>query len=464
MKAQLALLDAAMVFSAGFIALWIRERSGIFESRDVFPWDEYLFPLTLVTITYLLVLRYFGMYRPEIVTRIGRRLAKAAIVAMAAVLFLNFFYRAETYSRITVVIFIPLSVLFLRSGRWVYGRFMAGLRNRSAATRNVLIVGAGPAGRRIGRVLSREPLYYRLVGYLDDLATGQAITGVEILGTTEHLPEVIDSDGVDEVIVAMPEASRGEVLDLVGVCMFRGVTWKVAPEARGLAFDRMALDDVSGVPLLSVKGAQVVGLAWFLKRTFDVVVAGAALVLTSPIILLAALAVKLTSPGPVFYRQERIGMDGRPFTMVKFRSMRTDNDASTHKDFTADWIYGKTGQSDNGVHKIVADPRITPVGKVIRKLSIDELPQLFNVVRGDMSVVGPRPPTPYEYERYSEWHKRRMEVLPGITGLWQISGRNELSFEEMVELDIRYIERWSLGNDMRIVVRTLPAMVKGSGY
>ena len=179
-------------------------------------------------------------------------------------------------------------------------------------------------------------------------------------------------------------------------------------------------------------------------------------------------------------------MRGRPFVFLKFRSMRTGNDAAIHRQFTGDWIYGRTGNGrkrpaprsvgaaaagegggqevEPGVHKIVGDPRVTFVGSLLRRTSLDELPQLWNVMRGDMSLVGPRPAIPYEVERYTEWHKRRLETLPGITGLWQVSGRNALSFEEMVRLDIRYIETWSLEQDMKILLKTLPALLLGRAY
>jgi lipopolysaccharide/colanic/teichoic acid biosynthesis glycosyltransferase len=209
------------------------------------------------------------------------------------------------------------------------------------------------------------------------------------------------------------------------------------------------------------------------------------------VFIVAATAIKLTSRGPVFFRQTRVGLRGRPFVFLKFRSMRVGSDATIHKDYSNDWIYGRTGNVPEqpaprslgaaaarepapeeiappavaaGVHKIVQDPRVTFVGGLLRRTSLDELPQLWNVLRGDMSLVGPRPAIPYEVERYTEWHKRRLETLPGITGLWQVSGRNALSFEEMVRLDIQYIETWSLEQDMKILLKTLPALLFGRAY
>ncbi len=206
----------------------------------------------------------------------------------------------------------------------------------------------------------------------------------------------------------------------------------------------------------------------FLKRAFDVAFSLGALVCFSPVLAVCAAAIKATSPGPVFFRQERVGRDGRRFTLYKLRTMRSDCDPSIHEKYTAQWIAGKSGDGKsgdgNGVHKLMDDPRVTPVGRLLRRSGLDEIPQFFNVLKGDMSVVGPRPPLPYEVERYTDWHRRRLQVLPGITGLWQVSGRNSLSFDDMVRLDIEYIENWSLALDMKIVLRTVPAMIMSEGY
>jgi exopolysaccharide biosynthesis polyprenyl glycosylphosphotransferase len=221
--------------------------------------------------------------------------------------------------------------------------------------------------------------------------------------------------------------------------------------------------------LIGLRGNTIVGFNWAMKRAFDIFFSMSLLILLSPLLALIALAVKATSKGPVLYRQTRVGHNGKRFEFLKFRSMYTRNDPSVHQSYTADWIYGRAIDSapnagGEKVYKILGDPRITTIGRLLRKTSLDELPQFWNVLRGEMSVVGPRPPLPYEVERYTEWHKRRLEVLPGITGLWQVSGRNALTFDQMIRLDIQYIENWSLKNDLSIVWRTIPAVVFGKAY
>lgn len=199
------------------------------------------------------------------------------------------------------------------------------------------------------------------------------------------------------------------------------------------------------------------------KRIIDVVGSVLMLVLGLPLLLLVAAAVKLTSPGPVLFRQTRIGRNGRPFTFLKFRSMRTDNDPGIHQDFVTRLIRGELAPGTRDF-KIVHDPRVTPFGRLLRKSSLDELPQLFNVLTGDMSLVGPRPPLPYEFECYKPWHRKRLEqVSPGITGLWQVEGRSRVGFDDMVRLDLRYARTWSLWLDLRILLATPKAVVSGNG-
>jgi exopolysaccharide biosynthesis polyprenyl glycosylphosphotransferase len=204
------------------------------------------------------------------------------------------------------------------------------------------------------------------------------------------------------------------------------------------------------------------------KRIVDLVMATGLLLITWPVLLISTIAVKLTSKGPVIFRQERVGQNGRIFPCYKFRSMYMENDPKFHREFAREWIFDteKSKQEEKGkiIYKLTADPRITPVGRLFRQFSVDELPQLFNVLKGDMSMVGPRPPLPYEVSLYRNWHLRRLDVMPGITGLWQVSGRNLLTFEEMVRLDLQYIENWSVWLEIRILLKTVWVVLHGMAY
>jgi len=233
--------------------------------------------------------------------------------------------------------------------------------------------------------------------------------------------------------------------------------------------------NVAGLALAGSPASPTAGMSRKLKRGFDLGIAASALAALLPVFVLVALVVRASSRGPILFRQVRVGRHGRQFTLLKFRSMHAQSDPGIHREFAADWIHGRTGpnrpqprsvgaaaakSAAPPVHKLTDDPRITAVGRLLRRTSLDELPQLWNVLRGEMSIVGPRPALPYEVERYSEWHKRRLEALPGMTGLWQVSGRNLLSFEEMVRLDIQYIDTRSLWQDIRILLRTVPAVFR----
>lgn len=203
-----------------------------------------------------------------------------------------------------------------------------------------------------------------------------------------------------------------------------------------------------------------------LKRAVDILACAAVFVVFAPLFIFLALAVRLTSRGPVLFRQVRLGRDGKPFTFYKFRSMHDNNDDGTHRDFARDFISGDMSDGNGGertVFKMVGDPRITPIGRFLRRSSLDELPQFWNVLKGEMSLVGPRPPISYELEHYQDWHKDRLKVKPGLTGLWQVSGRSTVGFDEMVMLDLYYIGHWNLKLDLKIMARTLPVMVKGEG-
>ncbi len=231
--------------------------------------------------------------------------------------------------------------------------------------------------------------------------------------------------------------------------------------------DRVQVNMVGGLPLLGLKSSNLTGVNFLLKRIFDLVLSSTLLLLASPVLLATAIGIKLSSKGPVFYSQERLGLHGRPFKLIKFRSMHQASDDSRVREYAAKWIRGDEAackdESGEKVYKPSQESRVFPFGAFIRKYSIDELPQLMNVFKGDMSVIGPRPPVPYEAEVYREWHRRRFEALPGITGLWQVSGRNKLTFDEQARLDIDYIDNWSFDLDLRIAFKTVGEVLAGNG-
>jgi exopolysaccharide biosynthesis polyprenyl glycosylphosphotransferase len=459
-RIQRSILHAIGVTIASLLAVWLRHVPFAASGQPRFPISTYAAPIAVTLLVFGIVLwRTYAPRRlpsrPPWIERI-----RAVSFATAIVLTASFFLRGEDYSRATVLMFYPLAVGAIALADRIHAWILVAMLSNKAASRRALVIGDQETGARIVRTLQRHPAYYHLAGTLSDV--GIETEGLPVLGRNIDLDRVLTEHEIDEVLIALPSVEPHEVVGMVGVCMARGVDWKVVPYAFDMIWDRTHIDVVDGLPLIGMKGPRLVGQSWALKRAFDLVLGGLSLMIAAPIMAIVAVAIRLSSSGPVIYAQERVGLNGKPFTLLKFRSMRADSDTAVHKDFTSDWIRGRTGGDGQG-HKIDRDPRITWVGSLIRKTSLDELPQLWNVIRGDMSLVGPRPPIQYEVDRYTEWHKRRLSVPPGVTGLWQVSGRNGLSFDEMVDLDVKYIEQWSLGQDVSILLKTLPALVLDRG-
>jgi len=293
--------------------------------------------------------------------------------------------------------------------------------------------------------------------------------GVPVIGTLEGLPETIRDSGANEVIIADSHVNADALFEVMMRCgRRRGIEFRIAPSLFNVLPRKTEIDQIGVLPMIRLFREPLSSGARVLKRTSDLIISALAVALLLPLWLLIALLIKLDSRGPVFYTQERVGMDGRLFLLYKFRTMVADADVELHREYQRAFIAGRAeanlGNDQKPTYKLLADPRITRVGKFLRKTSIDEVPQLLNVLLGDMSVVGPRPPIPYEVEAYELWHRKRLDMKPGLTGLWQVSGRNRLPFEEMVRLDLFYIENWSLLLDLKIILRTGFVILGREGY
>ncbi|WP_395853225.1 exopolysaccharide biosynthesis polyisoprenyl-phosphate hexose-1-phosphate transferase EpsZ [Cystobacter fuscus] len=375
------------------------------------------------------------------------------VLAVTVVLFLTRLLMGTESWIVALSLFPPLlwpSVALLRL--MVFRR----LSVREEPLDEVLILGVGAMGRLTGEDL-RHKHRRKVVGYLKFSGEAAVETPAPVLGTTKDLEGVLSTVPVNEVYISGNLVKHHtEMQAAVKVCEKFGIPF--APPAYQMRFDRARpVDDnaISDGYLHFVTHAfQPHQMA--LKRLFDIVSSAAALLMLSPLLIAVALAVKLTSRGPVFFRQERVGLHGRTFGMLKFRSMVVNAEELKAK---LEALNEQTGP----VFKMKNDPRITPVGRFIRKYSIDELPQLINVLRGEMSVVGPRPPIPKEVAKYAAWQRRRLSVRPGLTCIWQVSGRNQISFENWMYLDMQYIDHWSLKNDINLILKTVPVVITGSG-
>jgi exopolysaccharide biosynthesis polyprenyl glycosylphosphotransferase len=384
---------------------------------------------------------------------------------------LYFTYRGT--SRLMLVMFWQMDLLLLLGSRfawWVYRRSQNG--RRASRMKSVLVIGAGEVGRNVVEQLQRFAWAdIHLHGFIDDdpEKQGKLFDGIPVLGSLDQAVEVIQQYQVRDAVVTLPMGAHDRLVEICHTLQEGGVHVHVVPDLFALSFPNAALDGFGGIPVIDLGQPGINGPRRVVKKAFDILAAALGVVILSPLFLLIALLIKMESRGPVIYKQARIGENGRLFTMFKFRSMRLNADTGLHQAYmtrlirenlSPEQLAKETGQKSL---KMERDPRITRVGWFIRKTSLDELPQLFNVIRGEMSLVGPRPPLPYEVELYQGWHRRRFEAPPGITGLWQVEGRNRVSFDEMVRMDIEYIEHQSFWMDLSLILRTPFALLSARG-
>ena len=345
--------------------------------------------------------------------------------------------------------------VFISTLRALQLRATAAVLERAGYRRRAVLVGSGRHAEAVAQALSgRAHTKVDIVGHMT--LTPTPPNGLRALGTVDRLGEVLIAERVQEVILADPDFPQDKSVELVDICHQRGVTVHVAPTTMEILMERAEFVPGQSVPLFMLRPPVFDGVDFALKRAFDLTISLLSLLVLSPLLTIIALLVKLSSPGPIIYRSMRPGIGGRPFACLKFRTMRHD---AEHTQDELESLNEKTG----ALFKIRDDPRLTPVGRLLRRFSLDELPQLANVVRGEMSLVGPRPLPLRDFDRLEEWHKKRYLVLPGITGLWQVSGRAELDFDDLVRLDFLYLERWSILLDLTILMRTIPAVLTRRG-
>ena len=350
---------------------------------------------------------------------------------------------------------VVFALLYVPSLRYAYERATGAILHAAGYHRRAVLVGTGKHIRDVAHALGdapRSPI--EVVGFVSPEPLPP--NGVRCLGTLDALQEVIAAEGVDEVIIADPDFPQERAVELVDQCHRRGVRVRIAPSTMEILIQRAEFVPGQSVPLFELSPPVFEGIDFALKRTFDMVGATLLLFLLSPLFAAIALAVRLSSHGHVFYRSMRPGIGQLPFACLKFRTMYCD--ADEHQ-----VALEELNEASGALFKIREDPRLTPVGRLLRRFSLDELPQLVNVLRGEMSLVGPRPLPERDYEMLEDWHRKRYLVLPGITGLWQVSGRSELDFDDLVHLDFIYLERWSLALDLAILLKTIPAVIMQRG-
>jgi len=449
---SLLALDFGCLLAALVVALMIKA----VVREDTWAWEaSFQEARDTVAFAYLVTVLLFarsGLYA-ERAQRPGiARIVSSLFQVMVVSLVYGFVSGGEDYN--SYYIFygtFVVAVIILGSTRWLYELGTGALLRAAGYRRRAVLVGSGRHIEDVAHALRDEVhVPVEMVGFIS--LTPRPDNGLRSLGRIEDVAEVLDHYRVQEVIIADPDFPEERAVELVDTCHQRGVTVRVAPSTMEILVQRAELVPGTSVPLFELRPPVFDGIDYFIKRTFDVFVSIMLLLLLSPVLLVSALMVRLSSRGPVIYRSYRPGIGGTPFACLKFRTMYSDAD-QRQADLES------LNEASGPLFKIKRDPRNTPVGRFLRRYSIDELPQLVNVLRGDMSLVGPRPLPQRDFDQLEDWHKKRYLVTPGMTGLWQISGRSELDFDDLVRLDFLYLERWSVGLDLAILLKTIPAVV-----
>ena len=439
----LVLTDASMSLLAFYIAYLL---SGLSQGPKIGPFRDYL-ALDLIQLTNTLVVFfiykfYHRRHAAMLVDEVYRIFGAVSIATLLTIAFVGFALRDTLkYQRSMLLYAWGVALVTITLGRLVNNRIQRRLQQRGVGAERVLIVGTGEVGRMILQKLQHTPgLGYQVVGFAAANGEQTKVMGLPVLGDINNLPAIIESKGIDEVIIGLPEATHQELVGLISQCEREKVSIRVFPDVFQIMAAGVTISDLGGLPLLTIRDVALRGWKLTLKRMVDVFISSIILLITSPWLMLTALLIKLDSPGPVFFVQERMGLDAKPFPMLKFRSMRQDAEAN-----------GPGWTTEN-------DPRRTRIGALIRRLSVDEFPQFINVLMGDMSLVGPRPEQPAYVEQFRRSIPRYMDrhrEKAGITGWAQINGlRGDTSIAERTKYDLWYIENWSLWLDFKIMLRT----------
>jgi exopolysaccharide biosynthesis polyprenyl glycosylphosphotransferase len=426
------------------------------------PFDRYLSLLMLILPFWAVMLYVAGFYRSHRTTPLAEEIWAATKVAFggtAILALVAYGLRLDYVSRWLLVVFAIVNFSFLATEKITLRLLSRYVRTRGYNFRTVLLVGTGQKAAQLADFLEAHPHWgFRVVGYLDDDNGGEIRRANRwpSLGKITDLESVLLREVIDELVFVIEKGKLAAYEQALVVAERHGVRAHVSLDIFPHVLARPVLEELDGIPLLSFTTTPSNPAQLVVKRAIDLSASLVLFVLTLPLQALAAIAIRLTSAGPVFFRQVRCGLNGRHFTLLKFRTMDLGAEQRLPE-------VSHLNEMSGPVFKMSKDPRLTPVGRLLRRLSIDELPQLVNVIRGDMSLVGPRPPLPEEVSRYEPWQRRRLSMSPGLTCLWQVSGRNEVDFDRWMALDLKYIDTWSPMLDLKILLKTVPAVLSGRG-
>ena len=481
------LIDAALAALCFVMAFKLRDGNAVLShpawawSKNFVPYSGVLFlaiPIRVAMLWYHGAFRFYGAfsYMQEAIKVFKAVLVGSLLIVAWAFLFRGgYSFRDFSYSRGIFVIDFALGLLIFTAFHLALRYAQTFVRERDINLAPTIVVGTNDVAKRtITELRRRRYLGYRLIGVIGTngidknfvLENGEMLP---VLGSVDDLADVVKKFRIQEVIITDDSIQSERLFEaMMAIGRSQRVEFRTAPSLFNLLPQKTSVEQIGVLPMVRLFTEPLSDAQRFVKRASDIVIAAIAIALTSPLWILFAIWIKRDSRGPIFFRQERVGMDGRIFLCLKFRTMSADADEEIHRETYRRNIAGldetNAGDADKPFFgKVPNDDRVTSVGRWLRRSSLDELPQLINVLRGEMSVVGPRPPIPYEVREYDIWQRRRLDMKPGITGLWQVSGRNRLTFDEMVRIDLYYIENWSVWLDLKIILLTLPAVWRDDG-
>ncbi len=459
-KVAIVLDLATTVFS--FVATYYI-RAGISSLPGLYPFSYYAWMLVIIFFLWGFLFSFFGVYdflRTRSLGSVSLAILKGIVVGVSGVIVILFLLQEQTISRTLLLGFGGLNFILLTLEKAFLIYFLkVAVRDKEYPWTQVLVVGGGRGAEELTKMIEKNKHWgLKIMGELDfePSRVGKKIREAKVLGAASELSKFLHNRVVDHVVFTLPLGLWNHLPKLLSICEEVGVSSHVVPEFNHLNIARMKPEEFFGIPMLSFSTTPEWGWTLFLKEVFNRVSAFLLLSILSPVFLAIALGVKISSPGPVFFRQERSGLNGRKFIFYKFRSM-VENAEEMGEELK------HLDETSGPVFKIQDDPRLTKFGKFLRRSTLDELPQLINVFTGEMSLVGPRPPIPSEVEKYDTWQRRRLSMKPGMTCIWQISGRSKIPFDKWMEMDLEYIDNWSLWLDFKILIRTIPAILSRKG-
>jgi len=422
---------------------------------------------TLAGCLTIISFRYNNLYKHKIVFDNQRQfilIFKNLFWTFIIILILYFIFKPQKSiygERLLIIIFLVASYICVLIFRFNFKSFYSTHFGNNFLKRRIIAIGAGDLGTLFRKEVSNEKFrMFEFIGFLDDkyIVEDQNNLKNMILGSTNDVVQITKLHRIDEIFITINNISQGDLLKLIKKSRITGCNINVLSDHFGIIEKKIDQSEFKNLEYVTIHSPLISSYFFILKRTIDLLFTSILILILSPILTVCALLIKVTSPGPIFYSPFSIGKNGQPFKFYKFRSMYYNAPHDSHMRLVEEFMNGKIVGA-----KLRSDPRVTKIGKFLRKYSLDELPQLFNVIRGDMSLVGPRPSTKYEFEMMDEWHKKRFDVLPGMTGLWQVAGRSEVSYIDMIMMDIYYVENGSFWLDLYILFKTIFVVITAKG-